>query len=333
MGRTMVMMSLAATLASAGLDAVGSAAQGKGHGGGNDHAQARGQGGGNDHAQARGQGGGNRARAARPSPARQAEPRGRGQQTQRAQRGGGQADRVRAARPSRASGSPDRGRSEARGAGTTGRAAERGSAERGRSASRSGPSGARIFGAALERGRGRGLRTPELRVANVGNRVRLLNRRGDVLLDMEDDRVREMGAWRLRRMGDRRPTSGAPAFCRSGAGHPVWGREWCLDKGFGLGSGAGTLWSRGRVDDVVFRGYPERLDRGGLLDVLGDIVLGRVALQAVTLGFDQPLVGVWMAPPSGQRSLVVQSGGYPVAEFVDLDRDDRVEVLYVIQPM
>ncbi len=26
-----------------------------------------------------------------------------------------------------------------------------------------------------------------------------------------------------------------PAFCRSGAGHPVWGPEWCLEKGWGLG--------------------------------------------------------------------------------------------------
>ena len=29
--------------------------------------------------------------------------------------------------------------------------------------------------------------------------------------------------------------SASPSFCRSGAGHPVHGRSWCLDKGFGLG--------------------------------------------------------------------------------------------------
>jgi hypothetical protein len=29
--------------------------------------------------------------------------------------------------------------------------------------------------------------------------------------------------------------SASPAFCRSGAGHPVHGRSWCIDKGFGLG--------------------------------------------------------------------------------------------------
>lgn len=30
--------------------------------------------------------------------------------------------------------------------------------------------------------------------------------------------------------------NGAPAFCRSGEGHPVFGRRWCIDKGHGLGS-------------------------------------------------------------------------------------------------
>src|SRR3569832_970707 len=29
---------------------------------------------------------------------------------------------------------------------------------------------------------------------------------------------------------------GAPAVCRSGAGHPVYGRSWCVEKGFGLGN-------------------------------------------------------------------------------------------------
>ena len=29
--------------------------------------------------------------------------------------------------------------------------------------------------------------------------------------------------------------SASPSFCRSGAGHPVHGRAWCIDKGFGLG--------------------------------------------------------------------------------------------------
>lgn len=163
----------------------------------------------------------------------------------------------------------------------------------------------------------------------------MLNRRGDVLLDMDEDRIGDLGGWRLRRTGDQRPRENAPAFCRSGEGHPVRGRDWCIDKGFGLGSRSGTLWSRGTLDDVIFRrrGDDGRLDRSGLIGVLGDLVFGRLALQAVTLGYDQPLYGSWVAQPEGPRLLRVYSGDYPVAELVDNDRNDRVEVLYVVQPL
>jgi hypothetical protein len=50
-----------------------------------------------------------------------------------------------------------------------------------------------------------------------------------------------------------------PAFCRSGEGHPVWGPEWCLEKGFGLGSRR-IVFDRDRVyfpvgnDVIVARG-------------------------------------------------------------------------------
>jgi hypothetical protein len=41
-----------------------------------------------------------------------------------------------------------------------------------------------------------------------------------------------------------------PAFCRSGAGHPVWGLQWCLNKGYAVGRpGAWFL----RDDDLFFR--------------------------------------------------------------------------------
>lgn len=192
----------------------------------------------------------------------------------------------------------------------------------------------RMVAGALARGRARGVDVNLFDVRNDNDRLRVLNRRGELLLDLDDRRAGELGGWQLRRLGDRQPAGNAPAFCRSGAGHPVFGREWCLDKGFGLGSRAGTLWSRGGIDDVIWRRRTdERLDRGGLGGVLGDIVLGRLALQAITLGFDQPLVGLWVADPAGPRILRVNSGPYEVAEFVDTDRDDRVDVLYVVQPV
>lgn len=41
-----------------------------------------------------------------------------------------------------------------------------------------------------------------------------------------------------------------PAFCRSGAGHPVWGIQWCLNKGYSVGR-PGTWFLRG--DDLFLR--------------------------------------------------------------------------------
>jgi hypothetical protein len=41
-----------------------------------------------------------------------------------------------------------------------------------------------------------------------------------------------------------------PSFCRSGAGHPVFGIQWCLQKGYGIGR-PGAVILRG--DDVFLR--------------------------------------------------------------------------------
>lgn len=172
-------------------------------------------------------------------------------------------------------------------------------------------------------------------VRDEGGLLRLVNQDGAPLLELSEARARDLGGWEMRRLGDRRPTGDAPAFCRSGEGHPVWGREWCLEKGFGLGSSDRTIWGRSTVDDVVFdrRDSRDRLDRGGLIDVLGDVVFGRLALHAVSLGLAEPLTGTWVDQDrDGPRILRVRSGDTEVAELVDQDRDQRVEVLYVIQP-
>lgn len=193
----------------------------------------------------------------------------------------------------------------------------------------------RMTAGAIARAHARGLPANAFDVRSDDGRVRVLNRRGDLLWDMDERRAGELGSWRLRRMGDQSPRANAPAFCRSGEGHPVWGREWCIDKGFGLGSRSGTIWSRGGIGDVIFRqpDYRTRLDRGGLAGVLGDIIFGRLALQSVALGYDEPLTGYWVADPAGPYILRVRSGDNDVAEFYDRDRDNRVEVLYVVQPV
>src|SRR5687768_16589622 len=69
------------------------------------------------------------------------------------------------------------------------------------------------------------------------DRVLVTNSNGLVLLDLDEQRARNLGAWKVVALDDDdvRDRDGSPAFCRSGAGHPNWGRQWCVDKGFGLG--------------------------------------------------------------------------------------------------
>ena len=190
----------------------------------------------------------------------------------------------------------------------------------------------RMVAGALARAMVRGVQPDAFEVRRIDDRVNVLNRRGEILLDLREDRARDLGGWEVRRLGDQRPRGNAPAFCRSGAGHPVWGREWCLDKGFGLGSRSGMLWSRGRIDDIIYRRTDrDRLDRRGLIDVLGDVVLGRLALHALSLGIVDPLFGSFVNEPQGPRLLLIRSGDVEVAEFVDADRNDRFDVLYVVQ--
>jgi hypothetical protein len=168
-------------------------------------------------------------------------------------------------------------------------------------------------------------------ITPVGNRVQVLNRSGVVLVDFEDDR--ELGNWSVvtEPFKDKR---GAPSFCRSGAGHPVWGRQWCVEKGFGLGVDNDLRWSRVLDPSNVVITRPATtgdLTRDVLMDVLGSVVLNRLATHAVTLGLQDPLVGRWIgeSADTGPRVLLVSSGTRPVAEMVDTNRDGRADLMLV----
>lgn len=164
----------------------------------------------------------------------------------------------------------------------------------------------------------------------VGNRVQVLNRSGVVLVDFDDDR--ELGNWKVV-TEPYREKKGAPSFCRSGAGHPVWGRQWCIEKGFGLGTDDDLRWSRvlDPTGVVITRPTTSDLTRNVLLDVLGSVVLNRLATHAVTLGYQDPLTGRWLgeANPSGPEVLLVSSGPRLVAELVDTNRDGRADLMLV----
>lgn len=171
----------------------------------------------------------------------------------------------------------------------------------------------------------------DVRIEEVGDRVRVLNRNGDPLLFIDDRNAENLGRWRVGVLDDE-VREGAPSFCRSGAGHPVWGREWCIDKGFGLGAYQDYRWGRTTdVGDIIYsRGsLGDRIMGSALENLLGTTAFNRLALHAVTLGLLEPLVGNFIGQPTGPQYLAVNSGTYPVAEFYDANRDNRWDDLLV----
>lgn len=189
----------------------------------------------------------------------------------------------------------------------------------------------RVAGRAVAVATLRGLSDDALLIVPVGTRVHVKNRKGLLLLDLDEDRSRNLGSWRVVSL-DGREGDGSPSFCRSGAGHPVWGRQWCLDKGFGLGVDRGVHWGRTLdLGDVILRPRTDSNDltRDVLAAVLGDIVFNRIAAHAITLGYTDPITGRWIGESTGPRVLLLNAGDRTVAEIVDNDRDDRADVLLV----
>jgi hypothetical protein len=175
--------------------------------------------------------------------------------------------------------------------------------------------------------------TPEnaLLIAPAGRDVSVRNRKGDLLLDLNDDRARTLGAWQVSPLDDQ-VKGGAPSFCRSGQGHPNWGRQWCLDKGFGLGTQQDVRWGSTRdIGDIIFGRQVSSgsLTRDVLLSLLGPVAFNRLALHALTLGYTDPLTGSWRSEAAGPNVLLVNSGAWPIAELVDTNRDQRSDLMLV----
>lgn len=188
-----------------------------------------------------------------------------------------------------------------------------------------------VTGGAVAYAFARGAPESALLIAPTGRDVSVRNRKGDLLVTLDDDRARTLGEWQVSPLNDR-VTGGAPSFCRSGQGHPVWGRQWCLDKGFGLGTQQNVGWGTTRdIGDIVFgrRVSSGTLTRDALLNLLGPVAFNRLALHAVTLGYTDPLTGVWHSEASGSNLLRVNSGRWPVAELVDTNRDQRADLMLV----
>lgn len=136
------------------------------------------------------------------------------------------------------------------------------------------------------------------------------------------------------RKNKHRRKGNAPAFCRNGQGHPVHGRQWCIDKGYGLGNDGWygqrrpTMERERSLEDIIFRRRGGTSDgrvmrRNTLEDILGRTVLGR-------LGAGRNVEGRWV--PTNQRgayALQLRSGGAPLAELTDYNGDGRVDLALV----
>lgn len=137
--------------------------------------------------------------------------------------------------------------------------------------------------------------------------------------DRRDDRN---DPWDIFDRGDDRYDRRGPAFCRSGAGHPVKGRQWCRDKGYSLGRDD----ARGGWGDIIFRDrrYDHRpLSRSTLGDILGSVVLGRFDEYGRNYYGGGSLNGRWL----DNRASVLQlfMGSTPIARLIDRNLDGRVD--------
>lgn len=188
-----------------------------------------------------------------------------------------------------------------------------------------------MVGGALANSLARGLPLAALLTTSDNGSMNVRNRSGNTLFVLDDASARSLGAWRVAPLSDD-VSEGSPRFCRTGSGHPVWGRQWCLDKGFGLGAENQFRWGRTRdPGDLRFLSEPASasLNRDALLALLGPVAFNRLALHAVTLGLADPLAGNWRTDNSGQRFLVVSSARRPVAEIVDFNNDRRADLMLV----
>lgn len=158
------------------------------------------------------------------------------------------------------------------------------------------------------------------------------------------DRRRSGGAVDVylgRRGGDRvyrrdrrdRRRGKAPAFCRSGRGHPVHGRRWCRDRGWGSYGRGPVVWHRhGGWDTVVLRSPRARYRHGSVLDerdliyILGEVIFRRLAQEARLARTDR-VRGRWLSPDGRSGVLQIRSGSGPVAELTDRNGDGRVDAV------
>ena len=147
------------------------------------------------------------------------------------------------------------------------------------------------------------------------------------------DRDRDDDRQRAARRDSRNERGNGPSFCRSGRGHPVFGWDWCRERGWDRSNSRYPVkWERRTWDDVIFRRDDRRgvLDRRGLGDVLGDVVFGRIDTRRREMGSSGDWIGRWANTSTG-RELWITAGGVPIARLIDRNGDRRVDSVYLAE--
>lgn len=121
---------------------------------------------------------------------------------------------------------------------------------------------------------------------------------------------------------------GAPAFCDSGAGHPLYGREWCHERGFRLGD----VWQRRSVKDISVQRPPSggrTLDRAQIAQRYGNRLAQWINEARTGLQLADSVTARWVSTPDGGSILGFQVGSTQIAEVIDRNRDGRAEVVWI----
>jgi hypothetical protein len=118
----------------------------------------------------------------------------------------------------------------------------------------------------------------------------------------------------------------APIFCQNGSGHPTFGRDWCFERGYRLGS----AWRRERIRDAAIKRISRAtpVERAQLVEMLGTDLIERIEDGRTELQLEGPLSANWVDSPAGGLVLRIQAGDQPIAELADRNRDGKIDSLW-----
>lgn len=102
-------------------------------------------------------------------------------------------------------------------------------------------------------------------------------------------------------------TRKGPKFCRNGVGHPVFGRQWCVDHGFALGT-ARSVAVRAPSQRIVYLTEPQ------VVALVGPGEWAPIERRAIALGYPGPYVARSVYVNAG-RVLTIRAGKIGIAQL------------------